>query len=100
MDAWCCGAGGAAKLGIKEYAIAVGKDRLEEAVASGAQMFVTACPLCIENFTDANGSGNFNIAIKDITVLLAELLSIEKKSNKTFLHPLWFFIERSLHGTG
>jgi len=48
MDAWCCGAGGGVKLGKHDYAAAVGKERVEEAIASTADVLVTACPVCIE----------------------------------------------------
>lgn len=75
MDAWCCGAGGGVKLGKKDYAVAAVKDRLGEAVASGAHMIVTACPLCIENFIEAKSAGSFAIEIKDLAVLLSQSLA-------------------------
>lgn len=52
-DAWCCGASGGVKLGNKEYAISTAVERLVEAESSGADVLVTTCPLCIENFCDA-----------------------------------------------
>jgi Fe-S oxidoreductase len=55
--------------------VAVGKERLEEVVSSEAEVLVTACPLCIENFTGAKQSGKFNIQIKDLSVLLHDALA-------------------------
>jgi Fe-S oxidoreductase len=46
--------------------VAVGKERLEEVVSSEAEVLVTACPLCIENFTEAKQAGKFNIQIKNL----------------------------------
>ncbi len=75
MDAWCCGAGGGVKLGKQDYAIAVGKDRVEEAVSSGAEILVTACPICIENFNEAKAQGNYPIQIQDLADLLCQSLA-------------------------
>jgi len=75
MDAWCCGAGGAVKIGKPDYAVAIGRDRVEEAVSSGAAVLVTACPLCFENFTEAKQAGKFNFEIKDLSVLLLDSLA-------------------------
>jgi len=55
--------------------VAVGKERLEEVVSIEAEVLVTACPLCIESFTEAKQSGKFNIQIKDLSVLLHDALA-------------------------
>lgn len=73
-DAWCCGAGGGVKLGSREYAVATAKERVAEAESSGAEVLVTACPLCIENFIDAKAEENSSIQILDIATLLARSL--------------------------
>ena len=75
MDAWCCGAGGGVKLGKHDYAAAVGKERVEEAIASTADVLVTACPVCIDNFNDAKEAGKFKVTIMDIAELLCKALA-------------------------
>ena len=75
MDAWCCGAGGGVKLGNHDYAIAVGKERVEEAIASTADVLVTACPVCVENFNKAKEACKFKVTVLDIAELLCKELA-------------------------
>ena len=50
--------------------------RLREAVGTGAEIMVTACPFCFTNFDDAVKTAGFEgrIAVKDLTELVAEAL--------------------------
>lgn len=75
MDAWCCGAGGGVKFGRHDYAVAVGKERDEEAISRGADVLVTACPVCIENCNGANESCKLKIAVLYLTELLGNSLA-------------------------
>ncbi|MFX1553930.1 MAG: (Fe-S)-binding protein [Promethearchaeota archaeon] len=52
-NAWCCGAGGGVKSQFPELAIEISKERIREAVESGADILTTSCPFCIGNFSDA-----------------------------------------------
>jgi heterodisulfide reductase subunit D len=72
MDAWCCGASGGGK---HDYAIAVGKERVEEAIASTADALITACPVCVENFNEAKEAGKFKVTVLDIAELLCKALA-------------------------
>jgi Fe-S oxidoreductase len=54
--------------------VAVGKERVEEAVSSGTDVLVTACSVCIESFTEAKQAGSFNTEIKELSVLLLDSL--------------------------
>ena len=47
---FCCGAGGGVPLTNPDMARAVGRHRLEEAVAVGAEILVTACTHCEDHF--------------------------------------------------
>ncbi len=52
-NAWCCGAGGGVKSEFPELAIEISKERIKEAVESGADILTTSCPFCIGNLKDA-----------------------------------------------
>jgi Fe-S oxidoreductase len=47
--AWCCGAGGGVKESNPQFAEWTAAERLDEAVSTGAEALVTACPHCVEN---------------------------------------------------
>ncbi|MFW9826876.1 MAG: (Fe-S)-binding protein [Candidatus Thorarchaeota archaeon] len=52
-NAWCCGAGGGVKSQFPDLAIEISKERIREAVESGANILITSCPFCIGNLKDA-----------------------------------------------
>ena len=52
-NAWCCGAGGGVKSQFSELALDIAKDRIKEAIDTGADILTTSCPFCIGNFLDA-----------------------------------------------
>ncbi|MHA2005878.1 MAG: (Fe-S)-binding protein [Promethearchaeota archaeon] len=52
-NAWCCGAGGGVKSQFSELAIEISKERIKEAIDTGADILITSCPFCIGNLTDA-----------------------------------------------
>lgn len=52
-NAWCCGAGGGLKSQFPELAIEISKQRIMEAIQSGAKILTTSCPFCIGNLKDA-----------------------------------------------
>ena len=68
----CCG--GYVTLENKDIAAKKSNAVLENATQNGAQMVVTACPLCLYNLTK-NGT-DYNVPIKYITELLAEALGL------------------------
>lgn len=51
--AWCCGAGGGVKSQFPNLAKDISKERIREAVESGADILTTSCPFCIGNLKDA-----------------------------------------------
>ena len=52
-NAWCCGAGGGVKSQFPELAKEISKERIKEAIESGADVLTTSCPFCIGNLKDA-----------------------------------------------
>ena len=51
--AWCCGAGGGVKSQFPDLSKAISKERIKEAIESGADILTTSCPFCIGNLKDA-----------------------------------------------
>jgi Fe-S oxidoreductase len=70
--AWCCGAGGGVSDSNPEYAKWTAQDRLNEAVSTGAEALVTACPWCEKTFADAQKENGGNMKVYDIVELLAK----------------------------
>jgi Fe-S oxidoreductase len=70
-NAWCCGAGGGAKSAYEEMAISTGKARIQQAMETGAQKIVSACPFCTRNLRDAAGSDEIDVI--DLAELVDEL---------------------------
>ncbi|MEM2425041.1 MAG: (Fe-S)-binding protein [Candidatus Bathyarchaeia archaeon] len=68
--AWCCGGGGGAKEYDPKFALWTAEKRIEEALASGAEAIVTACPWCKRNFLDALQKNQQNIKVYDIIELV------------------------------
>ncbi|MHA1147493.1 MAG: (Fe-S)-binding protein [Promethearchaeota archaeon] len=52
-NAWCCGAGGGVKSQFPDLAIEISKERIKEAVESGANVLLTSCPFCVGSLSDA-----------------------------------------------
>jgi heterodisulfide reductase subunit D len=52
-NAWCCGAGGGVKSQFPNLSLDISKQRINEAIDSGANILTTSCPFCIGNLNDA-----------------------------------------------
>ncbi len=66
----CCGAGGGVKANYPQMAAAIAKDRLEEAVATGADTLVTMCPFCQGSFSQAIKETDASIGLCGLEELL------------------------------
>lgn len=64
----CCGAGAGVKLNYSALADAIGRERIKQALATGASVLITACPLCYMHLKE-NSNG---IEVKEISELLVE----------------------------
>ncbi len=73
-NTWCCGGGGGLKGVNYDMAVAIGKDKVKEALATGAKRIISACPSCKININDAIRAVGADIKAIDITELVAEAL--------------------------
>jgi Fe-S oxidoreductase len=71
---WCCGAGGGVSESNPDFAKWTAKKRLEEAVSTGAQAIVTACPWCEKTFIEAARESSSSLKIYDIVELVERAL--------------------------
>jgi len=82
---FCCGggSGGPWKDGVGKESL--GEIRVKEAIGTGAEVIVTACPYCIRTLNEAIaklGVGN-KIKVQDITELLLQSVDLSDTSGKT-----------------
>jgi Fe-S oxidoreductase len=73
--AWCCGAGGGVKETNPGFAGWTAKTRLDEALSTGAEAIVTACPGCEQNFNDTIKETGDKLKVYDVVELLEKSVS-------------------------
>lgn len=71
--AQCCGAGAGLRGAFPELATQIATSRLEQAMETGAQTLVTACPFCMQNLQNALTSAD-GLEVKELTDLVVEAL--------------------------
>lgn len=71
---WCCGAGGGVSESNPEFATWTGQERIREAISTGAEALVTACPWCEKTFNDAVKASGSNCKVYDIVELVEKAL--------------------------
>ncbi len=69
--AWCCGAGGGVMENNPDFAEWTAKERIREAVSTGAKAIVTACPGCEKNFSGASGNSENSLKVYDLVTIIA-----------------------------
>jgi Fe-S oxidoreductase len=69
---WCCGAGGGVREAYPDFAVWTAKERIREAMSTGAEALVSACPSCKQIFTDAVKETGDKIRILDVIELVQE----------------------------
>lgn len=67
--AWCCGAGGGVLEAFPDFASWTARERLEEALATGAEALATACPWCVRAFRDAAAEAGTDLPVYDLVDL-------------------------------
>lgn len=73
-NAFCCGAGRGTKEAFPELATASAKERLDEVREIGAEVLVSACPFCKNNFSQTAKTIGDQLQVMDISeVILASL---------------------------
>jgi Fe-S oxidoreductase/nitrate reductase gamma subunit len=70
----CCGAGGGRMWFDDKPAERIGRSRVEEALATGAQTIAVACPFCLTMMGDGVAAREASVRVRDIADLLAEKL--------------------------
>lgn len=72
MDSFCCGGGGGQMWLETDAETRINHQRLQEALDTGADTILTACPYCLTMFEDAIGAKGLQgkIEVKDITETL------------------------------
>jgi Fe-S oxidoreductase len=66
---WCCGAGGGVLEAFPDFAAWTAQERIEEALATGAEALVTACPWCERAFKDAVADIGAGLPVYDLVDL-------------------------------
>ncbi len=66
----CCGGGAGVKTAYPEVSQKAAKRRTREAVATGADTIVTACPFCVQTLREAAERTGSRIEVADINVFL------------------------------
>jgi Fe-S oxidoreductase len=72
--AWCCGGGGGVAESNPEFARWTARERIAEADSTRAELLVTACAGCEQNFRSALKESGSRIDIMDINTLLKKAL--------------------------
>jgi Fe-S oxidoreductase len=72
--AWCCGRGGGVAENNPEFAGWTARERIGEAVSTGAEALATACPGCQLNFRDALKDPYKGLQIMDVVELLKKAI--------------------------
>lgn len=71
---WCCGAGGGVNESNPDFAKWTATKRIEEAVSTGAEAMVTACPWCEKTFNEAIKESGSAMKVYDIVELVEKAL--------------------------
>ncbi len=76
LESFCCGSGGFVRTDYEDLAVTTGQDRFSEALATGADAIVSACPACQTAFLDAKqrAEDSCSVDVLDIAELLAASL--------------------------
>lgn len=69
-NAFCCGAGRGTKEAFPEFARWAAEHRLEEVREIGAEMLVSACPWCKNNFAEAVKANGDDVQVLDISEVI------------------------------
>ena len=76
----CCGAGGGRMWFDDAPEQRIGKSRVQEVLATGADTVAVSCPFCLVMMTDGIAATDQKVDVRDIAELLAESLELEGAS--------------------
>ena len=80
--AFCCGGGGGARTGKLDFALATARRRVDEAEETGAELLITACPFCEQNFLDYMDATGSKLDLVDVVALLKRSVFGEQEKEK------------------
>jgi heterodisulfide reductase subunit D len=72
----CCGGGGNLEMVDPELAGKVAQAKIEEIQGTGADMVVTSCQQCLRTIATRARRQNMDLAVKDLTELVAEAIGV------------------------
>jgi Fe-S oxidoreductase len=72
--AWCCGAGGGVLEAYPDFSEWTAEERIEEAMSTGADSIVSACPWCERNLRDAAERMGVEMKVYDLVDIVKEAL--------------------------
>jgi len=68
----CCGAGAGVKTANPSVSLEIAKRRVEEALQTGAEILLSACPFCEQNLKEAVSALGVKLRVMDVSELLLE----------------------------
>jgi Fe-S oxidoreductase len=71
---WCCGAGGGVNESTPDFAAWTARQRIDEAISTGAAALVTACPWCEKTFNEAVKASGSSLKVYDIVELVEKAI--------------------------
>ena len=71
---WCCGAGGGLKSGDMDASSQIARPRVMEAEKTGAELLLSACPFCEQQFRDGMKAQEVTMRTADIVELVREAM--------------------------
>ncbi len=71
---WCCGAGGGVNESNPDFARWTAQKRIEEAVSTGAEAIITACPWCEKTLNEAIKENGSSLKVYDIVELVEKAI--------------------------
>jgi len=80
-ESWCCGAGsgGTCLINYPDLNQEIRSRRIKEAQATGANVLITACPMCLKNLRDAAHENKVEMDFYDLPNLVAEVLGLKSE---------------------
>ncbi len=69
------------KAGLPDIALAVAKDRMNDARATGANVLISTCPFCRRNLLDGRDDLKMEMNVDDLVVLAANMMGLSTDVN-------------------
>ncbi len=74
----CCGLGGSFALQHRELSLAIGRRKLEQVLATGAQVVVTSCPACMLQLSELLSQAGAGVQVRHVVEIYAQALAGEE----------------------